>query len=61
MSLSRCMSRLVLLGRSIIARALWSPKMRRSTLRTSDSSVARFVPLAPWIAVTPPASARISA
>src|SRR5436190_1032057 len=50
------------LGRSIIARALWSPKIQRSTLRTNGSALV--VVLAadePWIAVVPPASARTSA
>src|SRR5690348_9515560 len=49
-------------GRSIIARALWSPKIQRSTLRTNGSALV--VVLAaddPWIAVVPPASARTSA
>ena len=48
-------------GRSIAARALCSPKTIPSTLRTIDSREPWVWRLAPWIAVTPPTSARISA
>ena len=41
-------------------RARWAPKMYRSTLRTKGS-VESPEPFMPWIAVTPPAIARISA
>ena len=59
---SRGMSRDEPLGRSIIARALWSPKIQRSTLRTNGSAfLLVLAALDPWIAVAPPASARISA
>ena len=48
-------------GRSTIARARCAPKAHRSRLRTSGSIVAVLAPLAPWIPVTPPTSARTSA
>ena len=59
---SRGTSREELDGRSIIARALWSPKIHRSTLRTSGSAFVLVLAADdPWIAVTPPARARTSA
>ena len=49
-----------LAGRSMTVRARCSPKMNRSTLRTNGSEESP-APFMPWIAVTPPTIARISA
>ena len=38
-----------------------APKIRRSTLRTSASSLFANLPFEPWIAVVPETSARASA
>jgi hypothetical protein len=55
------MSAGVVRSRSMIERALCWPKIRRSTLRTSDSSTFANLPFAPWMEVVPVTRARASA